>query len=735
MDKILSASFLKAPKYKEGAAFVFSKEFESDKPIKSATLQISSLGVYVAYLNGQRVGDFILAPGWTVYEKRLQYQTYDVTDLIKDGKNIITAEVGRGWRFHKRPQHATKHIKADEPALIASLCLTYNDGSEAIINTDSTWKSSESKTVYNDMYGGETYDDNFVSEEKSAVAFPHPKEILIPQEGEKVAEKERLKPQRLITTPECDTVIDFGQNLTGYVEFKAKGNKNDELVITHFEVLDKNGNVYTENLRKAKQQVRYICSGEEKLYKPSFTFYGFRFIKLEGFKDVNPDDFTAIAVYSDMKRIGHFESSDPLLNRLYENIIWGQRGNFLDVPTDCPQRDERLGWTGDAQVFIRVASMNYDVSTFFRKWLNDMAAEQGEDGRITHVIPATFDGGGSAAWGDAATICPWQLYLSYGNKEDLEHNFPMMKKWVDYIRKSAAHKSLIQCFKGSRNPYLWNTGKHFGDWLALDIEGDDEDARGATDHDYIATAFFAYSTELLIKAGEVLGKDMSEYKALHENIVKAYREEYVNPDGTIKINTQTACVLALKFGLTPDREATANQLVSLIRKYGHLTTGFVGTPYLLHVLTDIGEVELAYDLLLRKEYPSWLYPVTQGATTMWERWNGQRPDGSFATPGMNSFNHYAYGAVGDWLYSTAAGITMRDGTVAYEDLIFKPQTDKRLTFVKASIETARGTVASEWRRETDKTVYTFTVPAGSKAEAVLEGKTYKLNEGVNTITL
>ena len=238
MDKILSASFLKAPKYKEGAAFVFSKEFESDKPIKSATLQISSLGVYVAYLNGQRVGDFILAPGWTVYEKRLQYQTYDVTDLIKDGKNIITAEVGRGWRFHKRPQHAPKHIKADDPALIASLCLTYNDGSEAIINTDSTWKSSESKTVYNDMYGGETYDDNFVSEEKSAVAFPHPKEILIPQEGEKVAEKERLKPQRLITTPECDTVIDFGQNLTGYVEFKAKGNKNDELVITHFEVLD-----------------------------------------------------------------------------------------------------------------------------------------------------------------------------------------------------------------------------------------------------------------------------------------------------------------------------------------------------------------------------------------------------------------------------------------------------------------------------------------------------------------
>lgn len=734
MDNIFSASFIKHPKYKKGAAILFSKAFTAEKPVKSAKLYISCLGVYVARINDRRVGDYILAPGWTVYNKRLQYQTYDVTDMINAGENTITAEVGSGWRFHRVERLGTKHIKPDQPALIASLCLTYDDGSVEILNTDKTWKSCESKTVYNNMYNGETYDDNFSAKERNAVAFPHTKDILIPQEGEKIAERERVPAQKLIITPKGDTVIDFGQELTGYVEFKAKAPKGTELKITHFEVLDKNGNVYVKNLRKAKQQLRFISSGKEMPFKPSLTFYGFRFIKLEGFKDVDLNDFTAIAVYSDMKRTGYFESSDPLLNRLYENIIWGQRGNFLDVPTDCPQRDERLGWTGDAQVFSRVASMNYDVSTFFRKWLNDVAADQKENGEITHVIPTiTWTAGGSAAWGDAATICPWQMYLTYGNKQDLENNFPMMKKWVDYIKNCAADKSLKKDFKGNPSPYLWNTGKHFGDWLALDLG--DEDARGLTDEDYIASAFFAYSTELLIKAGEVLGKDMSEHKELYENIVKAFREEYVNNDGTIKVNTQTACVLALKFALTPNREAAAKQLVALLRKVGHLTTGFVGTPYLLHVLTDIGEIELAYDLMLRKEYPSWLYPVTQGATTMWERWNGQKPDGSFAPASMNSFNHYAYGAVGDWLYAAAAGITMREGAVAFEDIIFKPYTDKRLSFVKASIETKLGTVASEWRTEGDKTVYIFTVPAGAKAEAVLCGNTYALKEGQNTITL
>ena len=449
-------------------------------------------------------------------------------------------------------------------------------------------------------------------------------------------------------------------------------------------------------------------------------------------KDVSPDEFTAIVVHSDMKRTGHFNCSDDMINQLFHNIIWGQKGNFLDVPTDCPQRDERLGWTGDAQVFCKVASYNFNVEKFFRKWMGDLRAMQKPSGSIPSFVPTKYDDhGGSSAWADVATILPWQMYLTYGNKELLRENYSLMKNWVDFMRSYALKKKPEEGI--STDPYLYEGHWHFGDWLALDLP-DKEAVEGATEKDLIGSAFFAYSTSLLIKASEVLGIDCRYYKNLYRNIRKSFIKKYIDENGKMKCDTQTACVLALHFGLYENKEPLASQLTSLVKGFGHLTTGFVGTPYLLHVLSDIGETELAYELLVRDEFPSWCYPITQGATTMWERWNGYKPDGSFATPDMNSFNHYAYGAVGDWMYEKMCGIRQKEGTAGFTDIVFAPLTSNRFTFAEASIETANGKVASRWERSGKKTEYTFTVPEKTCAIALINGKKYVLNTGINKIT-
>ena len=365
--------------------------------------------------------------------------------------------------------------------------------------------------------------------------------------------------------------------------------------------------------------------------------------------------------------------------------------------------------------------------------MGDLRSMQTKEGSIPSFVPVNNDyGDGSAAWADVCTVLPWQMYLTYGHKQVLKDNYAMMKKWVDCMRRWAEKKDVGDDFDKSRDPYLHNNHWHFGDWLAQDLP-DQEECAGATDHDYIATAFFAYSASLLIKAGKVLGKDMTGYEELYANIVKSFRKEYVKEDGTLTNDTQTACALALHFDLVENRDAVAGQLVRLIKQWGHLTTGFVGTPYLLHVLSDIGETKLAYDLLLRKEFPSWCYPITRGATTMWERWNGCKPDGTFATDSMNSFNHYAYGAVGDWMYENMAGIRQKEGSCGFAEVVFRPETDDRFDWAEASIDTVRGTVGSRWQRENGKIRFTFTVPAGVRAEAVLCGKKYALCEGTNEI--
>lgn len=696
---------------------VYLKNFRCAAKAEKAILKITALGVYEAKLNGERVGDFILAPGWTSYLNRLQVQSYDVTNLLKT-ENSLEVTVGQGWRAIANKRDGSDFLGYRDTALIAELTIVYADGTAESIVTDSSWTARESKLRYTNIYDGDIYDATFkAGSARHCICVDLEKDMLIPQEGEKIVEHERMPALQIIKTTAGETVIDFGQNMTGYVEFRIKGTPGAQATISHGETLDCDGNFYNANYRSADAQIKFVCDGEEHTYKSALTFFGFRYIRLENWPDeIKKENFTAIVVHSDIRRTGYFECSDEAVNRLFKNIIWGQKGNFLDVPTDCPQRDERLGWTGDAQVFVRTASLNFDVKRFFKKWLHDLAADQGRDGCVPHVVPNIFDDmGGSSAWSDAAVICPWEIYRTYGDKAVLEEQFDSMKAWIDWMRERSEN--------GKRSG-----GSHFGDWLGLDSpEGS---YKGSTPEDLIATAYYKYSTELFIKAAHALGRDVAEYENIPAEAAAAFRREYME-NGRVKNATQTACVLALYFDITDDRAATAAQLNELVKRAGHLETGFVGTPYLLHALSDNGCAETAYDLLLRREYPSWLYPISKGATTVWEHWDGIKPDGTMWSTDMNSFNHYAYGAVADWMYGAAAGINSDPDRPGFEHIIFRPVTDRRLDFVKASIDTRRGNVASEWRRENGRIKYIFTVPEGCCASAVIGGEKHEVGAGTH----
>lgn len=695
----------------------FSVTFTCAKKVKDAKLSVTATGVYEAVMNGKRVGEFVLAPGWTAYDKRLQVQEYDVTELLAvENKMVIT--VGKGW--YRSPMPAwiwpERSAKLDGfcAGLTAEIVLTYEDGTKQIISTDESWKVTESAIRFSEIYDGEIYDATFVPQEVYPVEeFYGPTETLIPQQGVEIREQERVTVAKIFKTPAGETVVDFGQEVTGYVEIAVEANAGDVVKLSFAEVMDKEGNFYTENYRGAKANYIYTCKKGKQTYKPVMTFYGFRYIRIDSFpggvENVKPENFTAIVVHSQMERTGYLRSSNPLLNKLFDNIVWGQKGNFLDVPTDCPQRDERLGWTGDAQVFIRTACLNYDVEKFFTKWLADMAADQKEDGMVGHVIPNIVKKKKpSAAWDDAATICPWTLYLAYGNKEILATQYSCMEKWVGYITNNTTMQ------------YLWTGGEHFEDWLALDAPVGSY--KGSTRADFIASAFYAYSTELLIKAGKVLGKDMADYESLYEKIVEAFRQTY--PEYT----TQTECVLAAHFKLAYDPQKAADQLADMVKSAGtKLQTGFVGTPYLLHVLSDYGYVPLAYDLLLRTEYPSWLYQVTKGATTVWEHWDGIMENGDFWSAGMNSYNHYAYGAVADWIYCQAAGINTVEEYPGYEKIKVAPLPDARLDWLEASVETRRGLVRSRWQKQDGQWRYEIDTPV--ETTVVIAEKEYQVGKG------
>lgn len=701
------------------AAPVYLKSFplpEREK-IAKARLFLTALGVYEAELNGKRVGNYVLAPGWTSYYKRLQYQEYDVTKLLET-ENRLTILVGKGWYRSHMPGFQSSPYQeklSERPAgLLAQLEIAYQDGRREVFATDETWTVSESEVRFSEIYDGEIYDATYQPAMDNPVqCFDGPWDTLISQQGEEIREQERITGARCFTTPNGETVIDFGQEVTGYVETVLEAAAGEILDLSFAEVLDKEGNFYTENYRSAKAQYRYTCREGRQTYKPKLTFWGFRYIRVNSFpggtENAAPECFTAIAVHSDMKRTGRLSCSNTNLNRLFDNIVWGQKGNFLDVPTDCPQRDERLGWTGDAQVFVRTACLNYDAEKFFAKWLADMSADQHEDGYVGHVIPDLLQAPkASAAWGDAAAICPWEVYLAYGNKALLENQFTCMHKWVDYITAS------------TDTPDLWTGGTHYGDWLGLDAPSGSY--KGSSDETFIASAFYARSTELVIKAGKALGKDVTAYEALYRRIVIAFRRTWP------EYKTQTECVLAAHFRLAPDCQAAANQLAEMVKACGtKLQTGFVGTPYLLHVLSDYGYAELAYSLLLRETYPSWLYPVTKGATTIWEHWDGIMEDGGFWSADMNSYNHYAYGAVADWVYGVAAGIKPLEEAPGYAKVRIAPVPDPRLDWLKASLHTRHGMVRSHWKKLDGMWRYEITTPV--ETEVVIAGETHMVSAG------
>jgi alpha-L-rhamnosidase len=532
-----------------------------------------------------------------------------------------------------------------------------------------------------------------------------------------VVVKEELKPIEVIITPAGETVLDMGQNMVGWIQFKTNAPKGSEIVLQYAELLQE-GNFYQDNLRTAKAEHRYISNGEESIVRPHFTFYGFRYVKVSGWNgEVNKEDFTGCVLYSDMDQTGSIETSNPLVNRLFLNALWGQKGNFLDVPTDCPQRDERMGWTGDAQVFSGTAAFNMDTYAFFNKYGYDLAQEQAAlDGMVPMVVPmATVKGGGSSAWGEAATVIPWNVYLHYGDKAILEQQFESMKGWVDFIKRAD---------DASGAKRLWTTGFHFGDWLALDGE-DPNSPMGGTETAFISSAYYCYSSMLVAKAARVIGKDeiAQEYEELSNEVRAAIRAEYFTSTGRLALNTQTALVVSLFMDLVPEehRDRLATDLHERLKKdKNHLKTGFVGTPYLCRVLSENGNNDLAYTLLLNKDYPSWLYAVTMGATTIWERWNSVLPDGKISGTDMNSLNHYAYGSIVEWLYRNVAGINPVEDKPGFRHVRLAPQPDYRLKYAKATLDSAAGLYESQWElNEEGQLKFRFVIPFNTTATVEL----------------
>jgi len=733
---------LKEDEDKSNPSPMLRREFTVGKKIARARLYASAMGLYELHLNGERVGDQYFTPGWTSYDFRYQYQTYDVTKLLKNGPNCLGAILGDGWYRGVLLWKPQRNNYGTKLALLAQLVITYQDGTQEFVLSDSHWKASTGPILASDIYNGENYDARLERMGWSLPGFDDrdwqsvsPLEQtgrkLVAPAGPPVQAIEEIKPVKVFKTPAGDTVLDMGQDMVGWVRFRLTAPAGANVTLRHAEVLDKEGNLYTANLRGARQTIQYTAKGggtEE--FAPHFTFQAFRYVAVSGWPgEVRPEDFTGVVVHSAMRPTGSFETSDPLLNQLEHNILWGQKGNFLDVPTDCPQRDERLGWTGDAQVFAPTASFNFDTAGFYTKWLRDVALDQEDDGGVPFVVPNALSHktrkgeADSAGWADVAVVLPWTVYQAFGDQRILEEQYSSMKAWVEYMRRQAGES------------YLWTSGFSFGDWLAFATTRSDYPG-ATTDKDFIQTAYYAYSTTLLAKAAAVLGKkeEAAEYRQLAEKIKASFQKEFVTPGGRLSPNTQTAYAMALEFDLLPEamRKTAAARLAEDVRRFQHLTTGFLGTPLLCHALSDNGYLDEAYMLLNRKDYPSWLYPVTRGATTIWERWDGIKPDGSFQDPGMNSFNHYAYGAIGEWMYRVVAGIGLDEDKPGYKHILIAPQPGGGLSRARASVDTIYGRVSAEWEISAGKfklnvelppnTTATVRIPKANSAEVLESGR-------------
>lgn len=715
----------------------FRRRFRLEKAvgqIASARLYVTGAGLYHMELNGRKIGREYFAPGCNALDRWIQVQTLDVKEYLKTGDNVIGSMLGNGWakgRFGVFQNICKPYVP--EFLLRAELRIRFGDGTEIVIPTDEQWECAPSPVLEDGIYDGELYDANKAIANWSVPAMDEADDIWTPVAraypaylGEMedrlslpVVIKEIIKPERLIQTEQGEQILDLGQILTGWLRFRVKEPKGSRIRIRYGEAMQ-DGSLYRENLRSAKAEYVYVSDGYERTVGPYFTFYGFRYALIEGMNGtVNLDDFEACVVYSDMEETGRLRTSDPWINRLYENAKWSQKGNFLDVPTDCPQRDERMGWSGDAQVFCKTASLNMETYAFYTKYLHDLWKEQAmQEGMVGNVVPSMLpvkksEGssiyGGAAAWGDAAVIIPWKLYEHYGDACVLRRQYQSMKAWVDWVKRQDEKD-------GSKR--LWLKGFQFGDWLALagPVAGGTE---GGTDKGLIASAYYKYSAELTAKAAHVLGEteDEAYYKVLAEEIKSALQDEFYTKNGRCAVATQTAHILALAFDLVEDnvKAKTAEGLAALLKKRKmHLATGFVGTPLLCKALSDYGYSEAAYQVLLQEDYPGWLYEIKLGATTIWERWNSIEPNGTISKTGMNSLNHYAYGSIVQWMYENMCGIQLIEP--GYKKFRIAPETYGKILGAEAEFYSPKGEIRVCWQvTEENQMNVTLRIPFDTEA--------------------
>ncbi len=723
------------PTVGDGPAPLVRRGFTVDGPVARARLHVSALGVYEVEINGRRVGDHVLAPGWTSYDHRLRVETFDVTDLLRLGPNAIGALLGDGWyRGRLGWQGGRSNIYGERLGLLAQLEVTTADGATQMIATDGTWRWAPGPILASSLYDGETYDAGHevagwsepgVDDDVEATGWGRVEILerdvatLVARTGPPVRRTEEIRPVAVTVSPSGRTILDFGQNLVGRLRITVAGESGTTVTLRHAEVLE-DGELCTAPLRQADATDRYTLRGDgPETWEPRFTFHGFRYAEIDGWPgghdalSADPAAVTAVVCHSDMERTGWFSCSDDRVTRLHENVVWGTRGNFLDVPTDCPQRDERLGWTGDLTVFAPTACYLYDCAGFLASWLADLAAEQGDDGAVPLVVPDTLGVKlSTAVWGDAAVVVPAVVHQRFGDTALLRDQYPSMRAWVDHVVGLAGERR------------LWDTGFQFGDWLDPHAPADNP-RDGRTDPHLVATATLCHTLDLIAGAADALGEDddARRYRAVGAEVRAAFAHEYVAPSGLVASDSQTAYALALAYGLLPDdvqRQRAGRRLASLVRHAGHrIATGFVGTPLVCDALCDAREVDTAYELLMQEECPSWLYPVLQGATTIWERWDGILPDGrvNAAAERMNSFNHYALGAVADWLHRTVGGLA--PAAPGYRALRIAPVPGGGLTWASSVHRTPYGTAEASWRIDGNSIAVTAVVPPSTSATVVL----------------
>ncbi len=685
--------------------FTVEKKFKIES-LEKAVLKVTALGLYYAEINGVRVGDSYLTPGWTSYNKTLQMQSYDVTPLLKEDENVISFTVNEGWYCGGLTWEKKRNLYGEQTAVCAELDI----GSSSIC-TDETWSALESHIRESGIYDGETVDYTAELKRLTTCEVAYDKSLIVPQICEPVRDTERLAVKEIITTPSGDKIYDFGQNIAGVVEIVTPEDFSGTITLRFAEILIK-GEFYTDNLRGAKATDKFTVKGAKAL-KPEFTFHGFRYLKIEG-AVFDSRRITAIVRHTDMRRTGVLTTSNARVNRLISNIVWGQRGNFVDLPTDCPQRDERLGWTGDINAFCGTAAFNYDIRAFMKKWLNDLRNNQKADGKIPHVAPDVLrgenDSSTSAMWCDAITMVPWTLYNAYGDISYLKDNFSAMKKFIS-AREANMTDGII------------DKGFEWGDWLALDQERTSyETFIGRTDIYYITNVFHVATLKIVAETAKLLGEksEAKLYKAKYERQLKRVREEYFTAGGRLCFDTVTAQVLALHFDIVPEEHRTklAEALNENVKVHNYtLCTGFIGTTYLLYALADNGYMATAQKVLMNNGYPGWLYEVDMGATTVWERWNSLMPDGTPNPDGMNSYNHYAYGSVMEFVVKRIAGL--QPMAAGYKKIKIAPNPCKGLAEIKAEYDSASGKIVSGYKQNDGKITFFAEIPEGVEAEIIL----------------